>query len=185
MAVFYLIRHAHAEWVPDEQRPLSSKGREDVIRVADLLSGSPITRVYSSPYQRAWETVRPLTERVGLPVHSEPGLRERKLSGEPIVDGFLAAVKRTWDDPTYAHPGGETNAAAQRRWVAVVQQLFGPYAEEYMALSTHGNLLALILQHYDPNVDYAFWRALTMPDVYELRVEEGETAITRLWDSQK
>jgi 2,3-bisphosphoglycerate-dependent phosphoglycerate mutase len=54
-----------------------------------------------------------------------------------------------------------------------------------MVLSTHGNLLTLILQHYEPNVDYAFWRALTMPDVYELRIEEGETAITRLWGNQQ
>jgi 2,3-bisphosphoglycerate-dependent phosphoglycerate mutase len=118
-------------------------------------------------------------------VHSEPGLRERKLSGEPIVDDFFAAVKRTWEDPTYAHPGGETNAAAQRRGVAVVQQLRGLYTEEHIALSTHGNLLALVLQHYDPSVDYAFWRALAMPDVYELRIDEGETAISRLWASQE
>jgi 2,3-bisphosphoglycerate-dependent phosphoglycerate mutase len=99
-----------------------------------------------------------------------------------MVDDFYAAVKRTWDDPTYPHPGGETNAAAQRRGVAVVQRLHLLYPEEHVVLSTHGNLLALILQHYDPNVDYAFWRALTMPDVYELRVEEDGIALTRLWD---
>jgi 2,3-bisphosphoglycerate-dependent phosphoglycerate mutase len=121
MIVFYMIRHAHAEWIPDEERPLSPRGRKDAQRVADLLSGYPITRVYSSPYQRAWETVGPLAERVGLPVHRVAGLRERKLSGEPIVGDFLVAVKRTWDDPAYAHPGGETNAAAQRRGVAVVE----------------------------------------------------------------
>jgi 2,3-bisphosphoglycerate-dependent phosphoglycerate mutase len=184
MTIFYLVRHAHAEWTPDEQRPLSPEGREDAQRVADLLSGFPITRIHSSPFRRAWETVTPLAERLGLSVHSEPGLQERKLSGDPIVDDFFAAVKQTWDDPTYAHPGGETNATAQRRGMAVVHQLRGLYPEEHIVLSTHGNLLALILQHYDPSVDYAFWRSLTMPDVYQLTVEAGETAITRLWDDQ-
>lgn len=87
MTVFYLIRHAHAEWTPDEQRPLSPQGRRDAQRAADLLSGFPITRVYSSPFRRAWETVSPLAARSDLSVHSESGLRERKLSGDPTKTG--------------------------------------------------------------------------------------------------
>ena len=75
-------------------------------------------------------------------MHKAPDLRERKLSGEP-VDEFFAAVKRTWDDPTTAHPGGESNAAAQRRGVAVVQRLRAQHPAAHIALATHGNLLAL------------------------------------------
>ena len=30
MTVFYLIRHAHAVWTPDERRPLSPQGYEPV-----------------------------------------------------------------------------------------------------------------------------------------------------------
>lgn len=182
MTVFYLIRHAHAEWTPDEQRPLSPKGQEDAQRVADLLCGFPITGVYSSPFRRAWRTVNPLAEEVGLPVHNEPDLRERKLSDRSRVNDFFAAVRQTWEDPTYAHPGGETNAAAQRRGVAVLQRLYERHPKEHVVLSTHGNLLALMLQHYDPSVDYAFWRSLTMPDVYELQIGE-DPSFTRLWQA--
>jgi 2,3-bisphosphoglycerate-dependent phosphoglycerate mutase len=46
-------------------------------------------------------------------------------------------------------------------------------------------MMALVLQHYDPRVDYDFWRALTMPDVYELRTERGAARIHRLWQSQE
>ena len=189
MTVFYLIRHAHAVWTPDEQRPLSPQGCEDARRVAELLRHTPITQVYASPFRRAWETVAPLAEAVGLPVHEAvglpvheaPDLRERKLSGAP-VDDFFAAVKRTWDDPTTAHPGGESNAAAQRRGVAVVQRLRAQHPAAHIALATHGNLLALVLQHYDPDVDYEFWRALTMPDIYTLECSDEKPAITRLWE---
>ncbi|MGC9357594.1 MAG: SixA phosphatase family protein, partial [Anaerolineae bacterium] len=59
MAVFYLIRHAHAEWVPDEQRSLSPQGQRDARCVANLLSGYPITCLCSSPFRRAMETVSP------------------------------------------------------------------------------------------------------------------------------
>jgi 2,3-bisphosphoglycerate-dependent phosphoglycerate mutase len=149
-----------------------------------MLCGFPITTICSSPFQRARQTVSPLADRLGLPIHVECGLRERALGSGPSVDDFFAAVKQTWQDPSSAHPGGETNAAAQRRGVAVVQRLREQYPGEHLALSTHGNLMALIVQHYDPRVDYAFWKALTMPDVYELQLEGGQASITRLWQHQ-
>ena len=184
MTVFYLIRHAHADWTPDEQRPLSSRGQEDARRVADALCDLPIVRIHSSPFQRARQTVSPLAAGLGLPIHDEPDLRERKLGDGLGVDDFFAAVERTWRDPFYAHPGGEANAVAQRRGVAVVRRLWEQYPEEHLVLSTHGNLMALVLQHYDPCIDYAFWKALTMPDVYQLRLGEGEASIARLWQGQ-
>ncbi len=184
MTVFYLIRHAHADWTPDEQRPLSSRGQEDARRVAALLGDSPITQIYSSPFQRARQTVEPLATRLALPIHVEPDLRERNLGEGPAVNDFFAAVKQAWQEPSYAHPGGESNAAAQSRGVAVVRRLLGRHSGEHVVLSTHGNLLALVLQHSDPRIDYAFWKALTMPDVYELQLERGEDSITRLWQSQ-
>jgi 2,3-bisphosphoglycerate-dependent phosphoglycerate mutase len=183
MAVFYLIRHAHADWTPDEQRPLSSAGLRDADRLADLLCDLPITRIHSSPYQRARQTITPLADRLGLPLHIEPDLRERKLGAGPTVTDFLAAVEQTWHDPTFAHLGGETNAAAQRRGVAVVGRLQKQHSREHLVLSTHGNLLALVLQGFDARIDFAFWRALSMPDVYELQLERGEASITRLWQS--
>lgn len=184
MTVFYLIRHAYADWTPDEQRPLSSKGQEDAQRVADMLCNSPITRIYSSPFQRARQTVSPLADRLGLLVHNEPELRERKLGDGPSVNDFFAAVKQTWRDLSNTHPSGETTAAAQWRGVAVVQRLREQYSGEHLVLSTHGNLMALVLQLYDPRIDYVFWKALTMPDVYELQMESGGASITRLWQSQ-
>ena len=53
---------------------------------------------------------------------------------------------------------------------------------EHIVLSTHGNLMALILQVFDPSLDFAFWKSLTMPDLYTLNFSQaGEAAIDRLW----
>ena len=57
MTVFYLIRHAHATWTPDENRPLSERGQQDALRVADLLGGQPIAAIYASTMRRAQQTV--------------------------------------------------------------------------------------------------------------------------------
>jgi 2,3-bisphosphoglycerate-dependent phosphoglycerate mutase len=96
MTHFYLLRHAHADWAPDEQRPLSAEGQKDALRVAELLGKSPITRIYSSPYLRARQTVSPLAERLSLPMHIEPGLRERELGDAPDITGFYAAMEQVW-----------------------------------------------------------------------------------------
>jgi 2,3-bisphosphoglycerate-dependent phosphoglycerate mutase len=170
MTVLDLVRHAHAVWTPDEQRPLSPRGRRDAERLAGVLASCPIDAIYASPYRRARETVAPLARRLGLPVRVEADLRERRLGAEPVAD-FLAAVQALWADPQWAWPGGESNAAAQRRGVALLRRLRARHPGEHVVLGTHGNLLALIVQHVDPGVDFAFWRALTMPDVYRLTWE--------------
>ena len=182
MNSFYLIRHAHTNWTQSEQCPLSAKGREDARRIAGMLEKFPITALFSSPFQRAQETVAPLATRLNLPILIEPDLRERKLGDGRITADFSAAVQWTWQNPTCAYPGGEANSAAQRRGVAIVQRLLEQYPQSHLVLSTHGNLLALVLQHYDPQIDFVFWKSLTMPDVYRLSLSRGNTpVISRLW----
>jgi 2,3-bisphosphoglycerate-dependent phosphoglycerate mutase len=181
VTVLYLVRHAHADYAPDEQRPLSAQGVADAGRVARLLGQAPITAIYASPYRRSWQTVQSLAGKLDLPLHFEPDLRERTLGRFAAELDFLDAVQQTWADPGFAHPGGEPNAAAQRRGVAVVQRLLARHRDQEIVAATHGNLLALVLQHFDPAVGYEFWQALTMPDVYELRVEGDVAWFTRLW----
>lgn len=181
MTVFYLVRHARADWTRDENRPLSGRGREDALRVADSLAPYPVCAIYTSPYRRAMETIAPLAEHLELPMQLEPGLVERRL-GRFSEGDFFRAVETTWRDPAFAHPGGETNAAAQQRGLEVVRRLRERHAEEHVVLSTHGNLMALVLQAFDPTIDYAFWHSLTMPDIYNLDFSQaGKPVIERLW----
>jgi len=180
MSTFYLVRHAHADWTPDENRPLSAQGRDDAVHVADILSQHPISAIYSSPFLRARETIAPLARRSGLPVHVEPELQERRL-GNSTLD-FLDAVEAAWRDSSFAHPEGESNAAAQERGLAVMRRLQKQHVTEHIVLSTHGNLLALILQSFDPAVDFAFWKALTLHDIYALSFDQvGQAVMSRLW----
>jgi 2,3-bisphosphoglycerate-dependent phosphoglycerate mutase len=110
-----------------------------------------------------------------------PDLRERQL-GEASVEGFVKAVEATWTDPAFAYPGGESNRDAQRRAVAVVHRLQEQYPAAHIVLSTHGNLLTLLLQHFDPSIGFPFWKSLSMPDIYRLDLSvESESAIRRLW----
>jgi 2,3-bisphosphoglycerate-dependent phosphoglycerate mutase len=181
MSTFYLVRHAHAHWTADENRPLSAQGYKDAHRVADILQKYPIGAFYSSPFQRARQTIAPLAARLNLPVHIEPDLRERRL-GNSVTRNFFKAVEETWHTPSFAHPAGESNAAAQERGLAIVSRLRKRHVAEHVVLSTHGNLMALILQGFDPSIDFAFWKALTMPDIYALNFgQAGKVSMRRLW----
>lgn len=181
MTVIYFVRHAHADWLPDEQRPLSPRGSGDARHIAALLHAKPIIAIYSSPARRAFQTVEPLAARLDLRIRTIDDLRERELSHTPVAN-FMEAVQQTWNDPTYALAGGESNRVAQQRGVKVVESLMLHHPHEQIAIATHGNLLALILQHYDKSIDFTFWQSLTMPDVYQFQIEQGAIpARHRLW----
>ena len=84
--MLYLVRHAHADWQPDETRPLSESGRAAAQAIAGLLSAIPVAAIYSSPAQRSIETVEPLAQRLGIRVDVVPELRERQLPVVPAGD---------------------------------------------------------------------------------------------------
>jgi 2,3-bisphosphoglycerate-dependent phosphoglycerate mutase len=189
MTTFYLVRHAHAEWTPDENRPLSPRGRRDALHVADLLCAeaqdAPIAALYASTARRAQQTVAPLAERLGLPLHVVPALDERRLAGGPVAD-FGAAVRATWADFNFRHAGGETNAEARARGLDLVRSLARGQPKARIVLGTHGNLLALIVNGFWPCCGYDFWQALTMPDLYRLDLDTSNdntqpSGLTRLW----
>ncbi|MFZ0533505.1 MAG: histidine phosphatase family protein [Anaerolineales bacterium] len=181
MSTLYLVRHALADWTPDENRPLSAQGSKDAIRVANILSEYPISAIFSSPARRASQTITPLARQLGLTINVEQDLQERKL-GDGVFEDFFKAVEVTWRNPAFVHPGGESSIMAKKRGIAVVQRLLEKHPVQHIVLSTHGNLLALIMQVFDPSVDFIFWTSLTMPDVYILNISQsGKGLMLRLW----
>jgi len=165
----FLVRHAHADWTSDEMRPLSTTGQRDAYFLAETLVKHPVHRIVSSPYLRAIQTVQPLADRLGLEIHIDDRFRERAL-GQFSGVSFAEAVWLTWQDFDFHYPGGESNAAAQDRGVQAMQDLRLQGAEQ-IVVGTHGNLLALIMNYYDPAVDYEYWAKLSMPDFKVLELK--------------
>jgi 2,3-bisphosphoglycerate-dependent phosphoglycerate mutase len=66
--------------------------------------------------------------------------------------------------------------------VGLLDRLRHSHPGERIIVSTHGNLMALILKHFDGTVDYDVWSGLTMPDIYRIVSPDSEQAtIKRLW----
>ena len=181
MTTIDLVRHAHAVWTPDEARPLSPAGRQAADTLADVLGSAPIAAIYSSPSQRAVETVAPLAARLGLPIERVADLRERDLPAVPVVD-FEGLVRDLWSHPDDAPAWGESNAAARARGLAAVHGLLARHEGQHLVAATHGNLLVLVLNGLDPAYGFDFWRGLSFPDVYRVSFDEGVAVrIERVW----
>lgn len=166
---YYLVRHAHSAYTPDElKRPLSDQGRASLPQL-DCLKDKSISAIYSSPYRRAIETVQPLAEALNLPIQTDRRLAERRLSKEPVPDqNFEACLKQLWQQPNSSLPGGESNLDAQARALDLLEELEKKHHDEGIVLSSHGNLICILLSAFDQRVDYDFWASLSMPDVLVL-----------------
>lgn len=178
----YLVRHAHSEYTPDELgRPLSETGREYAQKAAALLLAEGADIVVSSPFKRAVETVEGATAGAGAAIILDEGFAERKLA-EGFVEDFQEAVRKVWSDESFAWPGGESNLEARHRGVQALKRIIERFPGKRIAIGTHGNLMALIISHYDARYGWDFWRGLKMPDIYCLTFRgEDCIGIHRIW----
>jgi 8-oxo-dGTP diphosphatase len=99
-SALYVVRHAkagiRAAWSrPDEERPLTRRGRKQARRLVERFQGLEIQRILSSPFLRCIQTVEPLGEARGLAVEAIPELREGS-----SVDELLGALASLDERPT-------------------------------------------------------------------------------------
>ncbi len=103
------------------------------------------------------------------------------MSTEALSD-WMNDLRKTFVDLDLKLPGGESSREAMARGVAVIEEIV-KLPEKNIAVVTHGNLMSLILKHYDRSYGFDEWRQLSNPDVYELVFRNGEeTSINRLWN---
>ncbi len=178
MITVLLIRHAESVApgtgdFDEYTRPLTAKGFRDAERLVDSLASTRIDDAYSSPYIRARQTIEPLAKVRGLTIETIDDLRERVLRPGDLPD-WRVHLQRSWKDFDYALPDGESGRVAQARVVRVLDDIRARHARgEVAMLASHGNLIALALNAFMPNVDYAFWESIPMPALFTL-LHDGE-----------
>lgn len=178
----YFVRHAHSIYTLDELgRPLSEKGYNDAKKVTRLLSNEKINVIISSPYKRAIETILGVSQHFNLEISIDDRFKERILSKNPIHN-FEHVITQVWEDFNLSLDGGESNHTAQKRGIMGVHRVLKDYEGENIVIGTHGNLMVLIMNYFDSNYDFNFWKNLHMPDIYKLSFEnEKLIEVNRIW----
>lgn len=170
----YFIRHASIEYTPDDySRALSEKGKEDVVKLTERFREYKVTKVLSSPYLRAVNTVKAIAEERGLIVETIEDFKERKVSNT-FIDDFITFAENQWKDFDYHLEEGESLNQTKARGIRALHQVLEKYKGEEIVVGTHGTMLGVILNHFDSKHHYEFWKALKMPDIYKLTFEDKE-----------
>ncbi|UVI29444.1 histidine phosphatase family protein [Paenibacillus spongiae] len=185
--VIYMVRHAESPYVHGEERTrgLSEAGHREAKRAAEALREMEIHYVASSPYARAVQTVQDIASDRSLSVDEYEDLKERSIKGENETDSWEVleeAIRRSFEDKDYALDGGESTLQVQRRSVPVIGKLLDEHQGENIVIGTHGNIMTIIMNHYDERYGYEFWRQTSKPDIYKL-VFDGQRleAVERIW----
>lgn len=172
----YLVRHCQATG-QEPDAPLTEIGQQQAIVLADWLSNLSIECLVSSPFVRAYQSAAPLAERLCLTIETDDRLIERVLSPTPL-DNWRKRLAETFVDLDLSFEGGESSRAAMVRGVAVINQVIK--RSRTSAIIMHGNLLTLILKHFDERIGYAEWEKLQNPDVYRIQFDNGRATIEHM-----
>jgi 2,3-bisphosphoglycerate-dependent phosphoglycerate mutase len=180
-ATILLIRHCRSTGqLPEAQ--LTAEGTADAALLAFELDRLGVDAIYSSPFQRARDTVLPFARGKGLEIVFDERLIERRLAAADLPD-WLDHIRRSFDNLDYRAPGGESLREAQLRGLAAISDIVRQ-GHRLPALCTHGNLLAAILGSVDAGFAFDGWAALRNPDLFEVSCDHGRPSTYRrleLW----
>jgi 2,3-bisphosphoglycerate-dependent phosphoglycerate mutase len=177
LKTLYIVRHCQAVG-QEPNTPLTSEGHLQAIALADLLFDFGIERVISSPFIRAYQSIVPLAERLRLSIETDNRLIERVLCATPLND-WRERLAESFSNLDLYLDGGESSRIAMGRGIAVIDEVLQEETNT-IAIVTHGNLMALILKHFDDRIGYAEWEKLSNPDVYRLQFLNSATHIERM-----
>ncbi len=115
---------------------------------------------------------------LGLSIETRHDLRERRLAAVD-VDNWREELAKTWVDFDYALPGGESSHVCQQRVRACVLGILNENDAARIAICSHGNAIALLLNSVDPSIHFADWAAMGNPHLYHLSLESGLLRLRR------
>lgn len=178
MKNIYVVRHCQAEGqAPDA--PLTAAGTQQAENLAVFLSDKNIDSIISSPFHRAYRTITPLADKLGIEIVLEERLSERVLSGKNHPE-WRDMLLQTYEDLDLCYEGGESSSTAMGRAIRVIMEALNSEGSNIVVVS-HGNLISLLLKHFDHRIGFQEWEKLSNPDVYQLSFLEDEPSLRRIW----
>lgn len=180
MTTLFLVRHcqSHPSWtLPDSDWPLSERGVTQARDLPGVLSTLGVQSICSSPYHRCLATLGPSAASLGLPIETHHDLRERLVSPTWVSD-FREIWRRSWEEPDFALPGGESSRDCRVRVTEAIDRIVEGRRGQTVVIGSHGNALALFLASFTPGYGVKEASALRTPEL--LRVTHGPRGY--LWD---
>ena len=188
MTHIYFVRHARPNFEnhDDRTRELTPEGLRDREMVTRYFTGKPVDAVLSSPYKRAYDTVKHLADARGLAVIPVEAFRERRVDSV-WIDDFNAFARRQWADLNYRLTDGECLREVQERNIGALKCVLEEHAGQSVVIGSHGTAVGTILHHFNPAFGYEDFRSIqpVMPLIVHLAFEGTTLAFSELIDPLK
>jgi len=145
MTTLLLVRHGETAW--NAQRrwqghadvPLNARGREQAVELAERLAREHIAAIYTSDLSRARHTADIVGARLGVPVMTDPDLREIDVGP---IEGLTAEEAHRiegWQ--------GEPKEAHTARTLAAIDRIASRHPHECVLVVTHGGSMRRVHDH--------------------------------------
>ena len=161
--MLFLFRHGETDWNREGRlqghtdTPLNATGLAQAEALAGRLRPHRLDAVLSSDLSRALTTGRIVAEALGLPLASDPGLRETNVgAAEGLIWADAKArfgaelTERWYSDNDAAFPGGETGLATLTRGLAALRRFASAHPYRRIGVSSHGAMVRQLLKHALP-----------------------------------
>lgn len=181
MKTIYLVRHASAAGQPVDA-PLTEQGRKQALMLVTFFKQKEIDIIYSSPFKRALDTIKPLSDSREIKVIEDSRLGERVLSTVNFED-WRDKLKQSFDDFDLVFEGGESHSGGMERAKSLIEDLLCS-EDDHILLVSHGNMTTLLMRYFNESFGYDCLMEMTNPDVFELVVSNEKTILNRIWDDR-
>ena len=186
MTTILLIRHGENDTVGKTltgRLPgvhLNDQGKEQAIRLAEILENTPVAAIYSSPLERTIETAQPLAEAKKLEITILKDLLEIDFGDWQGKTMECLRRKKLWhavkNTPSIVQfPHGERYVDAQKRLVNCIETLIGKHAKDDVVVCfCHADSIRLVMAYYlDVPLD-SFQRILIDTASISVIVKDGD-----------
>ncbi|WP_152400523.1 histidine phosphatase family protein [Paenibacillus cellulositrophicus] len=182
-----MVRHGESPKLEGSERTrgLTDKGKLDAIRITEVLMNEGIDTFVSSPYSRAMLTIEDLARSQGKEIIVYEDLKELVFLDEDQIvpeQDLMPTVRRMFPEPDFSLPGGESLRNCQRRVIAIFKDILNQYNGHKVVVGTHGLVMTLMMEYFDPQYNLEFLLGTSKPDIYKMEFDEGMfRGADRLW----
>ncbi|MBL8028693.1 MAG: histidine phosphatase family protein [Fibrobacteres bacterium] len=137
----YLLRHSESEkgTFENNERPLSKHGIKYAEAIAPFILGLNCSYVYSSPFKRAIDTIKPYCELAKCSFQIEESFREGTEQ--------------------------ETKEILARKINPFLLRITNEHSGKNILICTHGGVIFSLISSYLPTFSYENYKLLTSPDI--------------------
>lgn len=176
MNKIYLVRHCEpcTRNYDDTERKLTEKGYKDTEKIKEFFNGKNVDLIFSSPYKRAVDTIKPFAEKANREIVEVCDFRERKI-GE-VIENFDEFSKRQWEDFDFKLDNGDSLREVQDRNIRALKEVLSKNCNKNIVISGHGTAISTIVNFYDSEFNFEKFYELkdVMPFVVEMEFDGEE-----------